>query len=179
MGDAAGSLGRNAISNFHLVQSAVLRLVDLLPDSTLNNSVNCPSRDEYNVLCEEEYARVLDYHCAYFALMSRESLPFDSEFWRAQQSAKRPQSLLHKLALFEETGRIPFYERETFSEKSWLSLFLGLGLWPQQYDRLLDVGNRDLKHSLTAMEQLADSIQKITVSMPTHYQYLQRYCGAK
>ncbi|GAB5379297.1 MAG: tryptophan 7-halogenase [Aliiglaciecola sp.] len=179
MGDAAGSLGRIAASNFHLVQSAVLRLIDLLPDRSLNEHVDCPSRDEYNNLCEEEYARVLDYHCAYFALLAREKAPIDSPFWRAQTQAKCPESLMHKMKLFEQTGRFPFYERETFSEKTWLSLFLGLGLWPKEYDRLLDVGQQNLQDSLDAFEQLAGLIDQISDKMPAHYHFLQQFCGAK
>lgn len=179
MGDAAGSLGRIAVSNFHLVQSAVLRLIDLLPDNSLNENVDCSSREEYNNLCEEEYARVLDYHCAYFALLAREKAPIDSPFWQAQTQAKRPESLIHKMRLFEQTGRFPFYERETFSEKTWLSLFLGLGLWPKEYDRLLDVGQHNMQDSLDAFEKLSESIGHISDKMPAHYQFLQRYCGAK
>ncbi|MFC3092922.1 hypothetical protein DRW07_01715 [Alteromonas sediminis] len=179
MGSAAGELGRNAVSNFHLVQSAVLRLVDLLPDNTLNRNAECPSRDEYNHLCEEEYARILDYHCAYFALLAKHDSLSNLPFWQQQQSTEWPDSLTHKMTLFKHTGRLPFYERETFSEKTWLSLFLGLGLWPMQYDRLLDVGQRSINDSLVACEKFGASIQRMCSDMPSHYMFLQRYCGAK
>lgn len=176
MGSAAGNLDRLAASDFHLVQSAVLRLIDLFPDTSLGQWADNASRNEYNQLCNEEYARILDYHCTHFAIPARKANELSSSFWQAQKQANLPDSLTQKFSLFEASGRIPFYERETFSGSIWTSLLLGLGLIPKQYDVLLDMPPASNARSKSAISNIVDTIQALSDQAPTHKQYLQQYC---
>jgi len=132
--------------------------------------------NEYNQLCNEEYARILDYHCTHFAIPARKANELSSSFWQAQKQANLPDSLTQKFSLFEASGRIPFYERETFSGSIWTSLLLGLGLIPKQYDVLLDMPPASNERSKSAISNIVDTIQTLSDQAPTHKQYLQQYC---
>lgn len=176
MGSAAGSLDRLAVSDFHLVQSAVLRLIDLFPDTSLGMSAENFSRDEYNHLCTEEYARILDYHGAHFAIPAKQANKQCSSFWQAMQTVTLPESLTQKFSLFEDCGRIPFYERETFSSSTWVSLLLGLGMHPKNYDVLLDMPPASNERSIKAINKIIETIKDISNRAPTHAQYLRQYC---
>ena len=176
MGGAAGSLDRLAVSDFHLVQSAVLRLIDLFPDTSLGQFADNFSRNEYNHLSTEEYARILDYHGAHFAIPAKEADESCSQFWQAQKTAILPDSLVKKFNLFEACGRIPFYERETFSSSTWVSLLLGLGMHPKSYDVLLDMPPASNERSIKAINNIMNTIKDISDRAPSHAQYLRQYC---
>lgn len=177
MGNAAGNLGRLGVSNFHLVQSAVLRLIDLFPDTSLLHKADYSSRDEYNSLTLEEYKRIQDYHSAHFAIPAMQSNSKASDFWHDYKQVTLPESLEHKLALFKETGRIPFYERETFSTDIWISLFIGLGWHADSYDALLDMPPASVASSESAFNAIASNIEKLCIQAPLHQQYLNENCA--
>lgn len=176
MGKAAGNLDRLAASNFHLVQSAILRLIDLFPDNSLLLKGDNASRDEYNSLTLEEYQRIQDYHVAHFAIPAKLAEQQNSVFWQDYKRVNLPDSLEHKLALFKHCGRIPFYERETFSNDMWVSLFLGLGWRAQSYDVLLDMPPANLANSQAAINTIAQTIQNLCSQAPIHQQYLDKNC---
>lgn len=177
MGNAAGNLGRLAVSNFHLVQSAVLRLIDIFPDTSLLRNGDYSSRDEYNSLTLEEYKRIQDYHSAHFAIPAIQSNSNASDFWQDYKQVTLPESLEHKLVLFKKTGRIPFYERETFSTDVWISLFIGLGWHADSYDALLDMPPASITRSESALNTIASKIERLCVQAPPHQQYLNEHCA--
>lgn len=178
MGSAAGCLGRLATSDLHLVQSAVLRLLDLIPDSSLSQSSSNSSRDEYNSLCVEEYDRILDYHVAHYSLAARSANERSSDFWQKRKTAGIPETLAHKLSLFKKTGHFPFYERETFANKTWVSLMIGLNYWPETYQMALDMPQADLGRTRSALEKISQIAANTVETMPAHNLYLKKYCPA-
>ena len=62
----------------------------------------------------------------------------DEPFWQDAAAAEPPPSLAHSLALFEERGRLPYYEEETFSRDSWAAVLIGQGVIPRRTDPLAD-----------------------------------------
>jgi tryptophan halogenase len=87
-----------------------------------------------------------------------------------------PDSLAHQIEVFRHNGRVVILDRDSFSEDSWLSLFLGLGLQPQGLDPLLaQVGEAPLR---THFQRLHAAIARTVDDMPDHAAYLSRLVGA-
>jgi tryptophan halogenase len=87
-----------------------------------------------------------------------------------------PDTLRHKIELFRETGRVFRYDDELFARPSWVAVMLGQGITPERCDPIvaaLPAG--DVAHSLRSMASaLADAARR----MPTHGDFLARYCAA-
>jgi tryptophan halogenase len=86
-----------------------------------------------------------------------------------------PDSLTHKLALYESRGHVPYYKDGLFSRDSWLAVLFGQGLMPRAHDRLADVLNEnDLEAKL---RELYVRIATNVASMSSHEAFIARYCG--
>jgi tryptophan halogenase len=68
------------------------------------------------------------------------------------------------------------YKDGLFLEPSWLAVYFGQRVMPTAYDPLADaIGGEDLKARL---QSVREQIQTAVVHMPTHEEFLQRYCPA-
>lgn len=169
IGESAGFLGNLTVSNMHFVQSAILRLVALFPD------LNCSRflREEYNQLTGEAYARILDFHALHYDCAG----VVPSVFWEGDCEYSLPQSLTHKITLFSRFGRFPFYERETFAAKTWVSFLLGNNYWPENCDPLVQTSN--LASAYEHVKKIKSVVSQVSECMPSHVEYLSQYCPVK
>lgn len=131
IGDAAVTIEPLEWSNLHLAHSAIDRLVSMMPQA------DCAPVElvEYNRQCEAEADRVRDFVCLHYVAGPAQR----SDFWRDAAAIEPPPSLAHTLALFKERGRLPFYEEETFTRDSWLTVLLCQGVRPRRIDPLADL----------------------------------------
>jgi tryptophan halogenase len=72
-----------------------------------------------------------------------------------------PRSLEHTLSLFKERGRLPYYQEETFSRDSWLTVLLGQGIRPRRIDPLADIVSRD--EAAQAFAAMRQSLKSFTL----------------
>lgn len=127
VGDAATVIEPLDFTNLHLAHSAIDRIVAMLP----GRACHPVEIADYNRQAQAEVMRVRDFVLCHYAT-ARRSEPF----WQPPDDL--PESLARTLALFEERGRLPFFEEETFARDDWLAILLGQGVLPRRVDPLID-----------------------------------------
>jgi len=152
IGDAAVTVEPLEWTNLHLVHSQLDRIVAMMPGR------DCARIElaEYNRECAAEADRVRDFLCLHYVCSSRAE-----PFWKDAAAITPPPSLDHTLSLFNERGRLPYYEEETFTRDGWLTVLLGQGVHPRRIDPLADLVSRpEAAQAFAAMRQ---SLQSFTL----------------
>ncbi len=112
------------------------------------------------------YESVRDFIVLHYKLTQRD----DSEFWRYCASMPIPDSLLHQIELFRETGRVAILDRDGFAEPSFVAMLMGLGVVPKRYDPFADaVDIRELHGHFAGVRDL---IRQAVQTMPEHGAYI-------
>lgn len=166
LGAAAGAFEALEMTDLHLIQSGLTRLLSMLPDAACHASIAA----EYNRVTGQEYAHIRDYLAFNYLVATAPQTPF----WQERRSVAAPDSLAHRLQLFESHGRFTNFEHETFSRENWAELFIGGGRWPQNYDPLLDMV--DTKKTRQHFSKMRDAIQETAMRLPAHRQYIDDFC---
>lgn len=155
-------------TSIHLIQRAVLRLIRMLPSGTISD------RDiaEYNEQQFADMEQIRDFLVLHYKVTDRR----DSPFWRHCAALPIPDSLEQKIELFRETGRVFRKNEELFIENSWAQVMMGQGVTPKSYHPIankLPPGELD-----KFLSMLRDSVAKTVDGLPSHQDYVARYCGA-
>ncbi|HEY0028479.1 MAG TPA: tryptophan halogenase family protein [Allosphingosinicella sp.] len=129
LGLAAGFLEPLESTSIHLVQSGIARLLTLFPTHVFDGA----DIAEFNAQTDFEWEAVRDFIILHYRLNSR-----DGEFWRRCRDMAIPDSLAHKIELFESHARIVRHNSELFNEISWLQVMYGQGLRPRAHHPLAD-----------------------------------------
>lgn len=168
LGLAAGFMEPLESTSIHLVQSALARLLNLLPG---DESTVSAGRDTFNRLSEVEWARVRDFITLHYFANGREGEPF----WDQCRAMELPSTLVEKIALFRESGLFVREEDELFLDDSWGQVMIGQGIMPQSWSPLADnVPGEDIGPFL---ESLAKSYRVKAESLPTHRQFVAAMVG--
>lgn len=149
IGDSAVTVEPLEWTNLHLVQSQLDRLVEMMPGR------ECAGVEiaQFNIECAAEADRVRDFLCLHYVCSAR-----PEPFWREAASVAPPPELEHTLALFKERGRLPYYQEQTFTRDSWLTVLLGQGVRPRRVDPLADlVSSGEAEQAFAAMRQSLQS----------------------
>jgi tryptophan halogenase len=164
VGDAAVVIDPLEWTNLHLAHSALDRIVSKMPDQ------DCSPVElwDYNREAAAEADRARDFVALHYARADR---PKD-DFWRAAAAADLPPSLAHTLSLWEQRGRLPLYEEETFTRHSWAAVLLGQGVLPRRVDPLIDAIPPE--QSERAMAQIRETLATMVPTLPTHGAYLRQ-----
>lgn len=163
-GDSAAVIDPLEGTNLYLAQNAIRRAVTLLPDRDMNPLVLA----EFNRRTAAEADRVRDFVAAHFLLSKRRV----GQFWQSINDPALPDSLSHTLEQFEERGRLPKFEEESFSDDSWLALLIGLGVRPKRIDPTV---HRVDEGSASAMlERIAAACAALPARLPTYAAYLEQ-----
>jgi len=87
-----------------------------------------------------------------------------------------PDALNHQIELFRRNGRVAILDPDGFTEPSWVSIFLGLGLWPERDDPLLQqVDEQALR---THFQRLRTAISLTVDAMPDHAAFIEKHIRA-
>lgn len=171
MGLASGFIEPLESTSIHLIQAAITRLTQLFPARSLSGpDANYDDlRDKFNHEAKNEIEEVRDFIILHYVATERN----DSEFWRSCSALKLPDSLVNKINLFRNDGRVRMEHRDIFTEASWLSVLLGQGVHAQGYTPMVNrISTDELSHY---MAQQKKSMQKVLSGMPTHAEYLMAY----
>lgn len=167
LGLAAGFMEPLESTSIHLVQSAVARLLTLLPGELSETS---SARDYFNRLSDTEWARVRDFITLHYFANNREG-----EFWDLCREMRLPDTLLEKIALFREAGLVIREEDELFLDDSWGQVMIGQGILPKSWSPLADnVPGEDIGPFL---KSLANSYRVRAETLPTHRQFVASMVG--
>lgn len=169
LGLAAGFMEPLESTSIHLVQTTLARLLAHFPDKRFVQD----DIDTVNERTALEYERVRDFLVLHYSLTERTDTPF----WKHCQTLERPLHLKRKLAQFKQSGRIFDEHLDLFSASSWLAVMYGQGLKPEGYHPITNkVEPTTLQQRITYIRQVIhDSLDY----MPTHAEFIQRYCAAK
>jgi tryptophan halogenase len=170
LGLASGFLEPLESTSLFLIQAAVIDLLRLLPTPESGRRVDQRLIDEFNRLTDIQYARARDFLILHYYANRREGEPL----WDHVRSMAVPDSLVHRLSLFESRGHVPFYKDGLFSRDSWLSVLFGQGLMPRAYDRLADCLTLDDLHA--RLRNLHTRIASNAAAMPSHADFIERHC---
>jgi len=169
LGLAAGFMEPLESTSIHLVQSAVARLLNLLPgDLTLTSS----ARDYFNRLSAIEWGRVRDFITLHYFANSR-----DGEFWEMCRNMELPDTLAEKISMFRDAGLVIREDEELFLDDSWGQVMIGQGILPESWSPLADnVPGEDIGPFL---ESLAKSYRVKAESLPSHRQFVAEMVADK
>ena len=167
LGLAAGFMEPLESTSIHLVQSAVGRLLNVLPgDLTRTES----ARETFNRLSAIEWARVRDFITLHYYANGREG-----PFWNYCRNMELPDTLAEKIALFREAGLFMREEDELFLDDSWGQVMIGQGIVPESWSPLADnVPGEDIGPFL---DSLAKSYRVKAESLPTHREFVAAMVG--
>ncbi len=168
VGLSAGFMEPLESTSIHMIQTAIARLMTLFPDRAFD-PVDIA---EYNRLSDIEFERIRDFLILHYKATTRD----DSELWRYTRNMAIPDSLQHKLDLYQSRGRVFRYDEELFADTSWIAVFEGQGLVPRRYDPLVDT--YDLERLKAVADKMRRTIAAGADSLPRHEDYLARHCSA-
>jgi tryptophan halogenase len=167
LGLAAGFLEPLESTSIHLVQSAAIRLVRLFPDSATDQA----TIDEFNRQSDFEWERVRDFIVLHYWANQREGA-----LWEYCRTMELPETLRRKIDLWRSNGRIFREDEELFSEESWIQVFIGQGILPRSHDPLVAIkSDPEIDRFLG---NIAATIGRCVDVMPTHDEFLGKYCPA-
>ncbi len=167
VGLSSGFLEPLESTSIHLIQSAVLRLVSVMPDSDFAPAM----RKEYNAQFDFEMERVRDFIIAHYHLTPR-----DEPLWRYCRDMALPDTLREKLDVFAAAGRVFKVKDELFAEESWIQVLLGQGLIPKAYDPFVDLESE--ARIVQYLNDIRSVIAKCVTLMPRHVDFVAEHVKA-
>lgn len=168
VGLASGFIEPLESTSIHLIQRSIIRLLTMFPSRGICQA----DIDEYNRLVLEETENVRDFVVLHYKLTERR----DSEFWRYCRAMEIPDSLAHRMEMFEQSGRVYKQSEELFGESSWLQVLLGQGLMPRTYHPIVDMmSDEELSRFLA---NIRSQVRAQVASWPHHLEFIDHYCRA-
>lgn len=169
IGLSAGFMEPLESTSLHLIQYGILRLIALLPDNTMSPLL----AREYNAQTAKEYELIRDFLILHYKATQRD----DSELWRYCAAMPIPDSLQYKIDHFRRHGMLVADGQELFANPSWIAVYLGQGIIPQQAPALarmrqdVPVGER--------LSQIRQAMDQAVAAMPGHGDFIARHCAAR
>jgi tryptophan halogenase len=155
-------------TSIHLIQAGIARLISLFPDKRFNPI----ERDEYNRRMETLFEWVRDFVILHYKAMDRR----DSEFWTQCGKMEVPATLAEKIDHFRNKARVFAEGMELFSTPSWVSVMLGQGIVPQEYEPVVD--GLDEEKVAQALEQMRLAILDTAQRLPLQSEFIAQCCAA-
>lgn len=168
VGLASGFMEPLESTSLHLVQTAIARLLKMLP----GRATGQVQRDEYNRQADFEYERVRDFLILHYWANAR-----DEPFWQERRAADLPDTLRHKVEVWQEQAHVTREHEELFTEVAWIQVLIGQGVIPRGYHPIADAETRaDNDEYLELMRQL---IAREAAQMPRHDAFVAQHCAAR
>lgn len=162
VGLSSGFLEPLESTSIHLIQSAIVRLIQLFPHNGFAPSLET----EYNKQSELEFEQIRDFLVLHYTVNERT----DSAFFNDMRNITLPDSLAHKIALFKESGNLLREQNDLFLESSWLQVLYGQGITPKDYHGLVNsVPEVQLNQML---KRLLEIKKEPIAKLPTHDEYI-------
>jgi len=166
LGLAAGFMEPLESTSIHLVNTGINKLISLLSLDGITKA----QEDAFNRLTGKEYERIRDFLILHYNATKRD----DSEFWNYCRTMEVPSSLLEKVELFKLNGQIFREDDELFTETSWAAVMMGQGIAMNGHNAMADsLKGIELNKEYDGIEK---SIQFVVQHMPSHGDYLKKYC---
>lgn len=167
MGLAAGFMEPLESTSIHLVQTAISRLLALLPNTAFSEA----DITEYNRQSDFEWERIRDFLILHYRANERAGA-----MWAACRDMAIPDTLRHKLDVFAAHGQIFREHEELFAEAGWVQVLIGQGVRPAAIHPLAEgVPAADLQGYMADMARL---LAHEAAKMPSHADFLAANAAA-
>ena len=163
IGLAGGFLEPLESTGIHLIQLAIMKLVELLPSRAMEPTL----ADEFNRQMQWEIERIRDFIILHYCATQRT----DTDFWNHCRTMELPDSLHHSIDLFRRSAEVAGYREGLFLEPSWIAVLLGQKILPKCWHPSVDAYSGEQIHHMLA--GLADRIGETANHLPPHDQALQ------
>ena len=161
MGLASGFLEPLESTSIHLIQTAIEKLINLMPDRSFRQA----DIDFFNAETAAEYEQVRDLIIFHYHANGR-----PEPFWQQCREAAIPDRLRDRIELYRGYGRVFRKEDELFSPVSWTAAFEGQGIHPAGFDPL--TCGLGLDHIEANLGNQREAIRRGVASMPSHAAYV-------
>ena len=169
LGLASGFLEPLESTSIHMIMIGVTRLMQLFPFGGFSEAL----ADRYNRLAEDELEKIRDFIILHYKATERT----DSPFWDYCRTMDIPDSLSLRMALFQENAQVYQAPGELFQVDSWLQVMLGQRMVPASHHHM---GRLMPPAQLRqALDDLKGNIAGAVARMPSHQDFLDRYCPAE
>jgi len=161
VGLASGFVEPLESTGIHLIQRAIMLLVEYLPDRSLNDSL----RRAYNARMSAVYDEVRDFILLHYILTERAE-----PFWRDARNVTLPDSLRECLALYDETGRLEGQRLQLFPETSYFFILSGNGRLPRR--QIAEAEAAKAGEVWQVLDRIREENREFAARMPAHAAYL-------
>ncbi|WP_445783860.1 tryptophan halogenase family protein [Sphingorhabdus sp.] len=168
LGLASGFMEPLESTSLHLVNTGINKLIALLS----LDGVTQAQEDAFNRMTGKEYARIRDFLILHYNSTTRD----DSPFWNYCRNMPVPDSLTEKVELFRQNGQIFREDDELFTETSWAAVMMGQGIKMGGHNAMADAVREP--NTRREIDEIEKSVQFVVQHMPSHGEYLNRYCPA-
>jgi tryptophan halogenase len=167
IGLSGGFLEPLESTSIHLIQAAIMKLIELFPDLRF-----APAQvDEFNRQMSRKFDEVRDFVILHYKATERD----DSPFWKYVRSMPVPDELERRMQLFRARGIASHRASELFVETNWVAVYLGQGVVPSTCDPRVDC--LDAAAVTRQLDQMKTHIRKTAETMPTHADFIDRHCA--
>ena len=168
IGLASGFLEPLESTSIFLIQSGIMRLLNLFPDKGFSPVVI----DRYNTQATFEIERIRDFLILHYYATERHDTPF----WNYCRMMDIPAQLEDNIRLFRDSGRFFRDAEEMFAITSWVQVMLGQHIQPRNYHPLVDrMPDKQLNEFVGGVKNV---IATCVDAMPMHEQFIARHCAA-
>ncbi|MEL6569421.1 MAG: tryptophan halogenase family protein [Pseudomonadota bacterium] len=168
IGLSAGFMEPLESTSLHLIQYAIMRLLALFPDRSMDPLL----AEEYNALTATEYERIRDFLVLHYVATERD----DTEMWRYCANMEIPERLAYKMDQFRRHGIISSHDHELFSNPSWIAVYIGQNIIPERAPAMTALRpDVPVKERLS---QIRSAMADAVTAMPEHRAYLENYCSS-
>jgi len=168
VGLSSGFLEPLESTSIHLIQTAISRIIQCFPHA----GFDAADIAEYNKQTRYEYERIRDFLILHYHATERT----DSPFWNHCRTMDVPESLRHRMALFNSNGRVVREGNELFAEASWFQVMYGQRMRPRAYHPLV------AQRPLAEVQEFVDSVEQVigrcVEVMPGHAEFIAGHCAA-
>ena len=168
IGLASGFLEPLESTSIFLIQSGIMRLLNLFPDKGFSPV----AIDRYNAQATFEIERIRDFLILHYYATERDDTPF----WNYCRMMDIPAQLEDNIRLFRDSGRFFRDAEEMFAITSWVQVMLGQHIQPRNYHPLVDrMPDKQLNEFVGGVKNV---IATCVDAMPMHEQFIARHCAA-
>jgi tryptophan halogenase len=151
-----------------LIQSGIAKLLTFFP----GHRFSVTETDEANRVMREEYERIRDFLILHYKANDRG----DTALWRECRAMPIPGTLERKIDLFRSRGHVVTYAGESFEEASWVTMYAGFNLLPEQHDARVD--RTEIGTMARDLAMIRAAIRAAAEMAPRHAEFIARHCAA-
>lgn len=167
IGLSSGFLEPLESTSIHLIQTAISRLLQLFPGKEFNQA----DIDEFNSGVNREVEFIRDFIILHYHVNRRRE-----PLWQYCREMPVPDSLAHKIEMFNNRGRVFNDQYDLFKKASWVAVMKGQGGDPKNYDPIADY--KPAEHLQQLLKEMRHVFANAVDAMPTHDEFIAQNCAA-